>query len=260
MTQIDKIDRLSALLAEAQRTGIPVSVPSDLVPANEDEADRVQDALSGPFGDVAAYKVAQTGDAAGSYGVIFAADLYEGDQVIRSSRRDLKVEVEIAFRLGADLPGAAAPYQRADIEAAIAGAVVAVEIVGGRLPGSPKPSPLLTRADRLSNFGLATGAVVADWRPFARPADYDASLRIDGVTIVSGGRPHPSGVDPLHPVVWLANRLARRGVGLRAGDVVTTGAFGGSHPVRLGQSIEASVRGLGSLVFAIEAEKATAAG
>ena len=49
--------------------------------------------------------------------------------------------------------------------------------------------------------------------------------------MVNIGR-HPDG-HPLKPLVWLANHLAARGDGLRAGQVVTTGSYCGMVDVPL---------------------------
>ena len=254
MTEDNRPAALAAVLAQACRSGTAAVVPPDLLPTDEDTADRVQALLADLLGPIAGYKVAQSGDAPGSFGAILACDLHNGSEPVRSVRDGLKVEVEIAFRLASDLAGRrdGAAYSRTDIERALAGALLAVEIVGGRLPTDQKPSPLLARADRLSNFGLVVAPLVADWQPFARPTGYDARLVVGGQSLVEGQRRHPSGRDPLHPLVWLANRLVQLGGGLKAGDVVTTGAFGGAHPIRLGAWIEATVGGLGTLAFAID--------
>ncbi|MER2604357.1 MAG: flagellar hook-length control protein FliK, partial [Siculibacillus sp.] len=51
---------------------------------------------------------------------------------------------------------------------------------------------------------------------------------------------------PFHPLVWLANAIARAGRFLRAGDIVTTGAYGGGHAIRAGSRARGRVEGLGA--------------
>ena len=41
-------------------------------------------------------------------------------------------------------------------------------------------------------------------------------------------------IDPLLPLVWLANHLSQFGQGLRAGEIVTTGSCCGVRHVTLG--------------------------
>jgi 2-keto-4-pentenoate hydratase len=41
-------------------------------------------------------------------------------------------------------------------------------------------------------------------------------------------------MDPLEPLTWLANELSRTGIGLRAGEVVSTGTCTGMPKARAG--------------------------
>ncbi|WP_305808992.1 2-keto-4-pentenoate hydratase, partial [Staphylococcus epidermidis] len=70
------------------------------------------------------------------------------------------------------------------------------------------------------------------------------ALRVDGEVLSSG-----SGAACLdHPclaVAWLANKLGEFGVGLSAGDVILSGAFGPVVPVHGGEHVEVEISGLG---------------
>ena len=59
---------------------------------------------------------------------------------------------------------------------------------------------------------------------------------------------------PLRPLYWLANFLAARGEGLRAGQVVTTGSYAGAIDVPLDQSLTVTYGDLGQV--AIELQRA----
>jgi 2-keto-4-pentenoate hydratase len=52
---------------------------------------------------------------------------------------------------------------------------------------------------------------------------------------------------PLRPLVWLANFLAARGEGLRAGQVVTTGSYAGAIEVPLDELLTVTFGGLGAV-------------
>lgn len=56
---------------------------------------------------------------------------------------------------------------------------------------------------------------------------------------------HIQGRCCLAPLVWLANHLARRGVGLRAGDVVTTGSITPTRFPHEAETCRWGVEGLG---------------
>lgn len=244
----DRVERLAEVLLACRAEGPLTSVPADLVPETEAEADAVQWRVADALGALCAYKVAPKG---GAWGAILAPDLADGSQPYALADQPIKAEVEIGFQIGADLttlPPSGA-FTRAEIEAALAGAFVAAEIIGTRFDPGLEVPPLFARADRLANYGLVYGATRADWHTFAEPRLYRPSLVIDGAAVVQGEQPHPSGVDPLAPVLWLANHLAQAGRGLRAGDRVITGAFGGGHPAQIGQNILAEVEGLGRLSF-----------
>lgn len=245
MLEIAKITRLATLLAEARRAGRRLTVlPPDLVPLDAAEADAVQWATADQLGEaVAGYKVAQVGAADGSFGLIAAPRLMAAPARTALPATGMRIELEIAFRLGRDLPGRAdgQPYGADEVAAALASAFAAFEIVESRLPAEPKPAPLAARADNLSNWGLVVGAPIADWRGVVR-ADVAVALTIDGARVVDQHGGHPAG-DPFHPVVWLANALVARGTALTAGQVVTTGAFGGSHPLPAGARVIGSITG-----------------
>ena len=51
---------------------------------------------------------------------------------------------------------------------------------------------------------------------------------------------------PVNAVAWLANTLGRRGISLKAGDVILSGSQSPLVPVRPGDSLHCSVGGLGS--------------
>lgn len=240
--------RFADLLLAARAAHAPLAdLPADLVPLDAAEADAVQFACADALGPIGGWKVLQVGDRDGSFGFVPAARLFEAPVAVSEARPRLKIELEIAFVVGRDLTGRpdGTPYSADEVFAAIGGAVAAFEILESRLPpGSPV---LAARADAMSNWGLVTGSVEADWRGRVH-AEVVTELTISGRVAASTVGGHPTG-DPAHALPWLANALLAVGRPLRAGQVVTTGAFGGSHPIEPGDTVTGRIDGFAPILF-----------
>ena len=221
-------------------------------PMDAAAADAAQLAVAAKLGAVGGYKVLQVGDAPGSWGVVLADRIFTAPAKVAYSTSPLKVEAEIAFEFGRDLPGkpGGVAYTAEDLAEAITGAFAAFEILESRLADDPRPSPLLARADFMGNWGLVKSSPVADWRHLVH-ADVAVRLEVGGRIVVDQRGGHPSGV-PSHPLTWLANTLAASGRPLRAGSVVTTGAFGGGHPIVPGETAVATIEGFAPIRFTLE--------
>lgn len=158
------------------------------------------------------------------------------------SRRALvlpRVEGEVAFTLKKDLNGPGVTM--ADVIAATDYVQPAIEIIDSRVRDW-KIKIQDTIADNASSSHFALGE-----RSLLRAEDLPAAameLRVNGELRSSG-----TGVACLdHPclaVAWLANALGRFGVGLKAGEVILSGAFGPVVPVQAGDKVEISIAGLG---------------
>ncbi len=249
----DSVAGLADRLIEARRSGAKLSAEAmaGLVPADVAAADAVQIAVAGRLGPIGGYKVMQIGDGPGSWGAILADRIIETPATVAYRVAPLRVEVEVAFVFGRDLPGRpdGAPYAADEVAAAVGGAFAALEIVESRLAADPRPSPLLARADFMSNWGLVRSRAVADWRGLVN-ADLAVRMDVGGRVVVDQRGGHPSG-DPAHALTWLANALAAAGHGFKAGEVVTTGAFGGCHDIAPGETAVAEIGGFAPVRFTL---------
>ena len=200
------------------------------------------------LGEVGGYKIGAGGpDETPLYAPILAHEIHtSGASLSLAAFPGALIEAEIAFRLRCDLPHRDAAYDLAEVAAAVE-TLPALEIFGSRYldPGAVSEGENL--ADCLANAGLIVG------QPFMSPrSGYDASrdiaswnidLVIDGETGSVRAARHPVG-DPLRLVVWLANHLRGSGDGLRAGQVVTTGAL---VLAPVGREVRGDWEGLGSV-------------
>jgi 2-keto-4-pentenoate hydratase len=133
------------------------------------------------------------------------------------------LECEYAFEIAKDLPPRATPYTRAEVEAAIGGVHVVLEICDSRL--TAPMTPLQALVDCFNNGGFVLGPKTADWRS----VDYAGApiaLRKegDGEPLATGNGKAVLDGDPVGTVVMMANLQPPVPGGLKAGDVVTTGS------------------------------------
>ena len=95
-------------------------------------------------------------------------------------------------------------------------------------------------------------ATTADWRALsldtvATRIEINGELRCEGRGADVLGH-------PLDALAWCANAHAERGVGLRAGDYITTGVTGHPTPVAEGDAVVATLEGLASVTVSLTGE------
>lgn len=177
------------------------------------------------------------------FGVLFDdMEFLSGQDIPTSRLMQPKVEAEIAFVVGRDLHGANLSY--AEFLAAIAHALPAIEIVDSAITDW-KISLVDTVADNAS-----CGLYVLGDQPV--PVG-QLSLGEMGMTMTRNGQTVSVGTGaaclghPLRAAYWLACTMASRGQGLKAGQVVLSGALGPMVPVVAGDLIQAQIGALGTV-------------
>ncbi|MDI9954572.1 2-keto-4-pentenoate hydratase, partial [Rhodococcus sp. IEGM 1305] len=130
-----------------------------------------------------------------------------------------RVEVEVAFVLGADLPGAGCTEQ--DVLDATVAFAPSIELIDSRITDWKITLPD-TIADNASSAGFVLG------KNRVRPEDIDITS-IDAVLTSNGeikaeGRSDAVLGNPVTAVAWLAQKVESFGVRLKAGDIVLPGS------------------------------------
>jgi len=143
-------------------------------------------------------------------------------------------ECEYMLRLAHDLPPRARPYAEDELREAVAAVSPGIEVAECRfVPDAAFPPLEAILADGAGSGTLVLGAEIEDWvrRDIAGQT---IVLRVDGVERRRGTAREALG-HPLEPLTWLANELSRTGIGLRAGEVVSTGTCTGMLKARAGE-------------------------
>ena len=184
------------------------------------------------------------------FGVLLA-DMALGDAEPIPAGRLLqpKVEAEVAFVLGRDLPDR--PVVASDVLRATEFVVAAIEVVDSRIRDWDI-SIVDTVADNASSGMFVLGGSPRRLTDIDDLRSIEMTLTCQGETLSAGSGAACLG-HPVNAVVWLANAVAERGAPLQEGEVILSGSLGALVAAEPGQSYEAEFTGLGSVRAQFEA-------
>ncbi|HAP24700.1 MAG TPA: hydratase [Achromobacter sp.] len=163
---------------------------------------------------------------------------------VAASSDIVRIEPEIAFELARDLPPRDTPYTEAEIDAAVGGARLALEVLGCRYASPEHASLPELLADHMFNQGLVLGPRISS--PDAAPGCMTITLKVDGLEVEQHAGIHPND-RPKAGLYWLANFLREQGLGLTAGQHVITGSYAGFLDVPANKDVELTYGDLGVL-------------
>lgn len=246
-----RAEKAASLLLEARRTGkLLESLPEALRPKTAAEVYAIQDLTLAGLGPVGGWKAGPPGgEDPAWFNILPAADFHPSPAKVPGVIPfNPEIEVEIALVFGRDLPKRATPYTVEEVTAAVASVNPAIEVIGSRFVKRTSVDMLSGLADLRSNAATIVGPALKDWRglDFARVA---MELSFDGkkVAEVSGGA---STGTALGIMTGLVNHATSRNGGMRAGQVVITGARITPVAVPRGtKQIVADVTGLGRVTL-----------
>ncbi|ALJ16535.1 2-keto-4-pentenoate hydratase [Sphingopyxis macrogoltabida] len=159
-----------------------------------------------------------------------------------------KAEAEIAFILGAGLPGPGTTAEQ--VAAAVASVHAAIEIVDSRIADWK-----ITFADTVADNGSSAFFVLADDGLPLAGLDLEGAameMSVNGAVASTGVGAAALG-NPLNAAAWLAQTLSTRGEPLQAGDILLAGALGPMVALTPGDQVEARIAGIGTCSFTYKA-------
>ena len=256
----DALDRAAIMIADTRAAvGRLAPLPVGLAPRDEAEAYAVQDRLrlhlaGRGLGGVAGFKIGCTTQVMQTYlgidhpcaggmssGRIYASGAhFPAGAFVRPG-----VECEIAVEIAHEMAPQDTPFDRARLPGAIAAVFAAIEIVDDRYDNWRAMDMATLVADDFFHAALVLGPRIADWQGIDLAA-VRGSLRVAGVEIGRGVGADILG-HPLDALAWLANQRAARGLGLRAGDLVSLGSVTQTCWLEPGQDASIAIEQLGTV-------------
>ncbi len=253
MTIENAVARLIAARA-ANGAADLLSAGGEITPAHGYD---IQDALRAETirrGEVpAGWKLAATGSAGQElfgieepiWGFLQPTVYRSGAEVSAASMINLHVEAEVAFRMGADLAGPG--VTPADAARAVDRVLPAIEVPDLFFTSTPPVG------DAIANSALAGAIVLGEGVPLGDPDALAAEEVVftDDDAVVSTTRGDEIMGNPLNALAWLANQLATRGHGLKAGEIVMSGGISKLLRPEIGARIAADFSTLGSVSLTV---------
>ncbi|MDA0230964.1 MAG: fumarylacetoacetate hydrolase family protein [Proteobacteria bacterium] len=242
------------LLHAAWRDQKPIpGLPDACRPQNLDDGYRIQAALAAVHDvPVAGYKIGATNKVAQRlfdvdapfFGRIFAPSvLVSPAEIAAGSVRLHIIEAEFDFTLKKDLPARDGAYSRDEVMAAVDNLHPAIEIPDSRYENWREAGMPQLVADNAIAALLILGPPAADWRELDL-SRHAVTVKVNGEAVDVGSGANVLG-DPRNVLLWLANELSARGLGLKAGQVVTTGSAANVITVKPGDTVVADFGDLG---------------
>ncbi len=185
------------------------------------------------------------------FGPVFADRVVASGAAVELPPGFLGFECELALRLGADLPAKPGGYDATGLAIAVDGVVLAIEVVATRQRLNGMGDARVAACDFGFNHGLVLGPTLAP-PPLDRLAEVEVVALVDGAEVGRGAGRDALG-HPLEALAW----LTRQGVGLEAGQIVSTGTCTGIARLLPGQRATATYtdggKPLGEVTFEVPA-------
>ncbi len=254
----DKFEKLARSLADAWRDCATIALPpAEAAPASRADAFAIQDRMAELIGDrCAGWKVGAAvravqvleGHDGPITGRLMAPRMFASPAEVSAAMFDgYKIECEFAFRFTREVPVRDRAWTRDELAPLLA-FVPGLEVAGTRYAPSEGGRKFTTHdaiADNGSGGAYVAGADISLWQKI----DFEnmrVEARIDGGELIHTYTGEFRR-DPVDILIETVNGLAQRGIGLGAGDLLSTGSLTLPTPLRKGQNYCADFGGLQTL-------------
>lgn len=235
-------------------------LPPDLMPATREDGYAIQ-AFFERFSarPRAGWKIAATSTAGQRHinvdgplaGRLLAERIHEDGACLPIAGNRMRVcETEFAFRFGEDVPPRAEPYAIPEVMAKVADLHLSLELPDSRFSDFTKVGGPSLIADNACARDLVIGeAVAANWR------DIDLTKQVVNAHVA--GRYDREGVGanvlggPDIGLAWLVNEVSALGIGIRKGELVTTGTCMVPLEIEPGDRVTADYGALGTISLSL---------
>jgi|SRR6185369_11935897 2-keto-4-pentenoate hydratase len=250
------ITRAAELLWRTRRSESRIdALPPEIRPKSLAEGYAVQEAMLDIIGQPAiGWKIAATSAAGQKHiGVTepLAGRLFRDFVLPDGARRPIArnhmrvAEAEFAFKMARDLPPRGRDYDRSEVIDAVAAMHLAIEIPDARYDVFDTIGAPSICADCAFHAWFVLGPEVADWRGLDLPKQPVRAWKQD--TVVAEGSGANALGDPRIALTWLANHLNKRGLELKAGEIITTGTCVKPVDVAAGDTVVMDYLALGKM-------------
>lgn len=257
----EQIEKAADILAGGRTSdGMLEALPEDCQPVSAADAVAIQDGVNARLGHAAAgYKVGFTSppalEKAGDLGPMPGL-MYEHLTVVspgtlpRDALKLVIIEAEVAYRMGRDLPPRDTDYSEAEVLDAVGSAIAGIEVADTCLVNPFEQPMACLVADNGAAAGFVAGPDIPDWRNRDLKA-LAVDLLFDGEK-VGEGLPENLRCDETWALVWTVNHLSKRGITVKAGDYITTGAAATPKPLGDAREVIARFQGIGDVKVTFE--------
>ncbi|MDA1330925.1 MAG: hypothetical protein O3A65_00420 [Proteobacteria bacterium] len=173
-----------------------------------------------------------------------------GDNLTLGANLMAVAEAEYCFRLGSDLPPREADYSVEEVLTAMDTLHPAIEIPDSRYLDFITAGEAQLIADNACASWFVLGPpTTSDWRNIEL-RDHKVQALVNGIVVAEGLGSNVLG-DPRVALTWIANELSHEGIGLKSGEVITTGTCVLPFKITPGDYIRLDFRQIGQVCITL---------